>query len=59
MHTQERRRIQSEINDYRKYFQKKEDAREFDLNDPKYIRKAIAPRIGDDDPRLGISSAQK
>lgn len=56
---QERIRVESEINEYRRKYQKKEDTREFDLNDPQRHQNAMAARIGDDDPRLGISSAQK
>lgn len=56
---QERARVESEINEYRRKYQKKEDSREFDLNDPNRMQNAVAARAGDDDPRLGISSAQK
>lgn len=55
----ERHRVESEINEYRRKYQKKEDTREFDLNDPRRMQNAQAARIGDNDPRLGISSAQK
>lgn len=55
----ERHRIESEINNYRKTYQKKEDTREYDLNDPRQFQKSLAARTGDNDPRLGISSAQK
>ena len=40
-------------------YQKKEDTRDFDLNDPKFISKTVPCRINDNDTRLGISSAQK
>ncbi|XP_022921008.1 RIB43A-like with coiled-coils protein 1 [Onthophagus taurus] len=56
---EERRRIQQEINEFRKNYQKPEDRREFDLNDPNYFKKLIPARLRDDDPRCGISSAQK
>lgn len=55
----DRRRIAKEINDYRTFNQKSEDTREFDLNDPKYISNCLPARVGDNDSRLGISSAQK
>lgn len=55
----DRRRIAKEINDYRTFYQKSEDTREFDLNDPKYISNTLPARVGDNDSRLGISSAQK
>jgi len=33
--------------------------REYDLNDPLYIRKGVPARVGDDDSRCGASSMQK
>lgn len=57
--TKERRRIENEIIEYHNKYQRKEDTREFDLNDPKQILKSLPARIGNNDPRLGISSAQK
>lgn len=57
--TKERMRVQNEINEYRRNFQKKEDTREFDLNDPRIMQNSVAARLGDNDIRLGISSAQK
>ncbi|KAG5889195.1 hypothetical protein JTB14_000620 [Gonioctena quinquepunctata] len=56
---EERIRLQQEINNYRKNYQRPEDRREFDLNDPNLIKKSLPCRIRDDDPRLGPSSAQK
>lgn len=55
----ERRRIETEINEYRQKFQQRKDTREFDLNDPKGLQKSVAARMGDHDQRLSISSAQK
>ena len=46
-------------NDYRQTFQKRELRREWDLNDPKRFQKEIPARVGDDDPRVGVSSLQK
>ncbi|XP_066257088.1 RIB43A-like with coiled-coils protein 2 [Euwallacea similis] len=56
---EERKKLQKEINDFRKNFQKPEDRREFDLNDPRYLKKQLPCRVDDEDPRLGLSSAQK
>lgn len=56
---QERLKLQQEINEFRKKNQRKEDRREFDLNDPDQIRNQLPARIKDDDPRCGPSSAQK
>lgn len=39
--------------------QKKEETREFDLNDPEGLRKDRPAREGDDDPRCGPASLQK
>ncbi|GJQ77351.1 hypothetical protein Trydic_g20761 [Trypoxylus dichotomus] len=56
---EERRKVQQEINEFRKIYQKPEDRREFDLNDPNLFKKSVPPRLRDDDPRCGPSSAQK
>ncbi|XP_057663166.1 RIB43A-like with coiled-coils protein 2 [Diorhabda carinulata] len=56
---EERAKIQQEINNFRKNYQKPEDRREFDLNDPEFKKKQLPCRTHDDDPRLGISAAQK
>ena len=54
----QRRKNAEELNAYRRLYQKVEDAREWDLNDP-YRWKSLSPaRVIDDDPRLGPSSAQ-
>ncbi|XP_028400713.1 RIB43A-like with coiled-coils protein 2 [Dendronephthya gigantea] len=53
------RELNKSLNDYRKTFQRKEDTREFDLNDPDQLKNDKPARISDDDPRLGISSLQK
>lgn len=49
---------ESDLNYYRCRFQRKEQSREFDLNDPNSIKKSQPVRIADDDFSLGISSAQ-
>ena len=53
------RELNKSLNAYRKTFQAKEDTREFDLNDPDFLKKDKPARISDDDPRCGISSLQK
>ncbi|XP_065361192.1 RIB43A-like with coiled-coils protein 2 [Calliphora vicina] len=53
-----KRVVESDINFYRCRFQRKEQRREFDLNDPDSIKKSQPVRLADDDFSLGISSAQ-
>ncbi|XP_017021074.1 RIB43A-like with coiled-coils protein 2 [Drosophila kikkawai] len=48
----------SDLNYYRCRYQRKEQRREFDLNDPNYLKKARPTRVADDDITLGVSSAQ-
>ncbi|XP_055852803.1 RIB43A-like with coiled-coils protein 2 [Episyrphus balteatus] len=48
----------SDLNYFRCRFQRKDLAREYDLNNPDRIKNSEPARISDDDPRLGISSAQ-
>ncbi|CAG9854195.1 unnamed protein product [Phyllotreta striolata] len=56
---QERLCYNQSINEYRKSYQRFEDRREFDLNDPGYIRNQVPCRGEVDDPKLGVSAAQK
>ena len=60
---QERRGIAKELERnvarFRAEHQAKETRREFDLSDPSGKRDARPARLGDDDPRAGVSSAQK
>lgn len=56
---EERRKIHKGINEFRMHYQRPEDRREFDLNDPQFLKKQLPARFRDDDPRCGISSAQK
>ena len=56
---QEKKEILEKVKEFRQVFQRYEDRREFDLNDPFYKQKALPMRICDDDPRLTISSAQR
>ncbi|XP_061717085.1 RIB43A-like with coiled-coils protein 2 [Cydia pomonella] len=53
---EERRRIGSEIDNYRQLYQRPQDRREFDLNDPDVLKKQLPPRASD---VIGMSSAQK
>ncbi|EKG08336.1 flagellar protofilament ribbon protein, putative [Trypanosoma cruzi] len=50
---------EKELKDYRETFQKKHMRREWDLNDPTWKVKDLPARVGDDDPRNGVSSLQK
>ncbi|GAB0100604.1 RIB43A [Sergentomyia squamirostris] len=54
----QRRRIDEDINEYRRRFQRREDTREWDLNDPRMKWKTPPARINDSDPRLCVSSGQ-
>lgn len=58
LYEQERRRICAEIDQFRTKFQRPEDRREYDLNDPDVLKKQLPPRAADGDP-VGKSSAQK
>ncbi|KAI5640255.1 RIB43A domain-containing protein [Phthorimaea operculella] len=55
---QERQRIGAEIDIFRQKYQRPQDRREFDLNDPDALKKQLPPRASDGDP-VGLSSAQK
>ncbi|XP_037720770.1 RIB43A-like with coiled-coils protein 2 [Drosophila subpulchrella] len=50
--------VDSDLNYYRCRYQRKEQRREFDLNDPNFLKKARPTRVADDDITLGVSSAQ-
>eukprot|EP01006_Ploeotia_vitrea_P057944 TRINITY_DN68508_c0_g1_i1.p1 TRINITY_DN68508_c0_g1~~TRINITY_DN68508_c0_g1_i1.p1 ORF type:complete len:322 (+),score=59.39 TRINITY_DN68508_c0_g1_i1:72-1037(+) len=54
-----RRLERVKLNDFRKQHQRKEQSREWDLNDPRRVAKDIPNRTGDDDPRCGPASIQK
>lgn len=54
----QKKQIAADINTYRKLYQGVGCSRERDLNDPEMIKKERPVRIADNDPRLGISSAQ-
>ncbi|KAL4706747.1 hypothetical protein ACJJTC_014502 [Scirpophaga incertulas] len=55
---EERRRINIAIDSFRQNYQRPEDRREFDLNDPEVLKKQLPPRAADGEP-VGLSSAQK
>lgn len=57
--SQERRRINKEIESFRRVHQRAEDRRDYDLYDPEALKKSPPPRLDDDDPSLGAASAQK
>lgn len=54
-----RSRREKELVDYRQTFQKREAARDYDLDDPKRITKDIPARVHDEDPRNGPSGLQR
>lgn len=53
-----RRDMNKAVNDYRMTQQPVESRREFDLNDKDILKKDNPVRVGDNDPRLGISATQ-
>ncbi|CAG4960889.1 unnamed protein product [Colias eurytheme] len=55
---EERRRINVEIDEFRQKYQRAEDRREFDLNNPDVLKMQLPPRASDGEP-VGMSSAQK
>ncbi|CCW71352.1 unnamed protein product [Phytomonas sp. Hart1] len=50
---------EKDLSEYRQTFQKNEQRREWDLNDPQAKVKELPARVSDDDPRNGPSSLQK
>ncbi|XP_043488460.1 RIB43A-like with coiled-coils protein 2 [Polistes fuscatus] len=56
---EERRRINEEIQAFRRLHQRREDRRDYDLYDPDSLKTSLPCRVGDDDPRLGLASAQR
>lgn len=50
---------EKQLTDYRATYQRREDRRQWDLNDPHYKSKELPSRVGDDDPRNGVSGLQK
>jgi hypothetical protein len=47
------------VDDFRRSQQKKQDRREYDLNDPNGLKKDAPVRLGDDDASVSVSSLQK
>lgn len=47
------------LNEFRALHQQPAAQREWDLNDPDYLKKDMPARVSDDDPRCGIASLQK
>ncbi|KAF5285339.1 hypothetical protein FQA39_LY04438 [Lamprigera yunnana] len=56
---EERKKMALEVENFRVNFQRVQDRREFDLNDPDYLKKSLPARIHDNDPRISLSSMQK
>lgn len=54
-----RTRREKDVVDFRTTFQKKQAARDYDLEDPKRVTTDIPGRVHDDDPRNGPSGLQK
>eukprot|EP00927_Polykrikos_kofoidii_P030069 TRINITY_DN25936_c0_g1_i1.p1 TRINITY_DN25936_c0_g1~~TRINITY_DN25936_c0_g1_i1.p1 ORF type:complete len:422 (-),score=103.66 TRINITY_DN25936_c0_g1_i1:151-1416(-) len=54
-----RRNMEKHCKDYSMQNLNFESRREYDINDPLYVRKGVPSRIGDDDPRCGPSSMQQ
>lgn len=53
------RNLSKAIDEFRLQFQKKEDRREYDLDDPLALKKDLPPRLSDDDPRCSVSGLQR
>jgi hypothetical protein len=47
------------LNEFRSLHQQPENRREWDLQDPEYLKKDKPARVNDDDPRCGPASLQK
>lgn len=54
-----RHQLDNEVNHFRSLYQRPEQSRDFDLFDPNGLKKDLPARLGDDDPRLTVSGAQK
>ncbi|XP_055636549.1 RIB43A-like with coiled-coils protein 2 [Toxorhynchites rutilus septentrionalis] len=54
-----RHQLHNEINHFRVLHQRPEQSRDFDLFDPNGLKKSLPARVGDNDPRLSVSGAQK
>ncbi|UJR27279.1 hypothetical protein I4U23_008574 [Adineta vaga] len=47
------------LNEFRALHQQPNAQREWDLNDPDFLKKDVPARVSDDDPRCGLASLQK
>lgn len=56
---QDERNLRKALNEFRDLHQQPDARREWDLNDPEAKKKDKPARVSDDDPRCGISGAQK
>jgi hypothetical protein len=56
---QDERNLRKALNEFRALQQQPDSRREWDLNDPEAKKKDKPARVSDDDPRCGISGAQK
>eukprot|EP00218_Dolichomastix_sp_CCMP3274_P011117 CAMPEP_0170143888 /NCGR_PEP_ID=MMETSP0033_2-20121228/13188_1 /TAXON_ID=195969 /ORGANISM="Dolichomastix tenuilepis, Strain CCMP3274" /LENGTH=374 /DNA_ID=CAMNT_0010380359 /DNA_START=30 /DNA_END=1154 /DNA_ORIENTATION=+ len=54
-----KQQMAKDLVDYRKATQGKMTTKEFDLNDPAVLKNSLPARVGDEDPRNGVSSLQK
>ncbi|CAF1520400.1 unnamed protein product [Didymodactylos carnosus] len=55
----DQREYNRSLNEFRAMHQQPFSQREWDLNDPDYLKKDIPARVSDDDPRCGMSGLQK
>ncbi|KYN34808.1 RIB43A-like with coiled-coils protein 2 [Trachymyrmex septentrionalis] len=58
---EERRKINKEIDSFRRFHQRAEDRRDYDLYDPEALKKSLPACVDDkdDNPNWGVASAQK
>ncbi|XP_012275995.1 RIB43A-like with coiled-coils protein 2 [Orussus abietinus] len=56
---EERRKIQKEINTFRQVYQRPENRRDFDLYDPNNLKKSVPASSNNQNPHLGLASAQR
>lgn len=57
--SKDRKEQNKRLVEFRKENQRMEDRREYDINDPHFVRKGIPARVSDNDPRLTLSGMQK
>ncbi|EGI64770.1 RIB43A-like with coiled-coils protein 2 [Acromyrmex echinatior] len=56
---EERRKINKEINFFRRFHQRPEDRRDYDLYDPEALKKSLPICVDDNGDNMGVASAQK